>query len=221
MHRVREAFGWLLAAAVLSIGFVPILADETPPATTRIKIDGRSTDWVDRPVVGQDSLADAEPGCIELGTVRAFVNRNALYFLIELDVTDRACEQFDIEFSADHRTLLLSWSPGGDRGFLGDVSHGYEAIGEAAFSEIALGQNLEGRIDLCGTSALPTVSVCMPYEPWSALAAKGRLGGRVTSGSPGKARLSSMKSMRRLEDPRDRQPPKTRSGFRRGGPGIS
>jgi len=53
MHRVREAFGWLLAAAVLSIGFVPILADETH----RLQLESRS-------------MAAAPIGSIERSSVR-------------------------------------------------------------------------------------------------------------------------------------------------------
>jgi hypothetical protein len=122
-------------------------AQDDTAVVTAIEIDGNPSDWVDRPLAGRDSTMDAEAGCVELGTGYAFVNRNALYLLIETHGEDRSCVQFDIEILADRRMILLSWSPGNDAAFAGDVTHDYVAIGETQFSQIALGTHLEARID--------------------------------------------------------------------------
>ncbi|GEM_PF-1615467 len=173
MHRCRG-----LVTAVLLCGCGVLVAFAAMASTeTSIIIDGKSTEWGDRPIAGTDSVHDARDGCHELGSGYAFVNHHALYFLIETAGTDGACVQFDITIQADARQLLLSWSPGDDCAHIGDVTSEYEAIGDARLSSLALGPHLEARIDLRDVGSPEYVSLrsvhamagsCCDWPAWHA-----------------------------------------------------
>lgn len=149
MQRDRcQGLGWLVVLAFF-IGCIGTgFADDADPIVTSITIDGEAGDWDGRAVAAHDSQTDAEESCYDLGTGYAFVNRDALYFLIELTDPEATCEQFDIEIRADSRTLLLSWRPGSKSAYVGDITSGYEGIGDTQFSMLAIKSALEGRIDL-------------------------------------------------------------------------
>lgn len=145
------------------------------PAITDITIDGDPSDWVDREVLLDDPAGDAEDGFLDLTTGYAFVNQNSLYFLVETVDPEEPFVQFDLEFQADNRRLLISWSSGQPEGFIGDVTSGYEQVGPTTDSIFALGFALEGRVDL-GDMGSPEslnltqirvmVGECCEYPAW-------------------------------------------------------
>jgi hypothetical protein len=112
-----------------------------PPATTRITIDGKADDWQSRLVVADDPAGDAEAGFLDLTHGYAFVNQDALYFLIEVVDPAATMVQFDIQFQASDQGYQISWAPGQLNGSLGGV-------GTITRSQFAFGPALEGRVDL-------------------------------------------------------------------------
>ena len=112
------------------------------PTQTNIVIDGKGDDWVDRAEFQDDSVGDAEAGFLDLSKGYAFVNQNALYFLITTVDPAAPFVQFDIQFKADEQTYQVSWNPGSRFGYLSNIS------GEIYNSQFAYATALEGRIDL-------------------------------------------------------------------------
>ena len=115
---------------------------------TRITIDGQGADWLGRPVLLDDPAGDTEEGFLDLTTGYAFVNQHALYLLVETVDFNAPFVQFDLEFQVGARRLLISVTRGATSGYLGDITAGYQPIGELAKSTFAFGPALECRIDL-------------------------------------------------------------------------
>jgi streptogramin lyase len=162
--------------------YLPVVCSEfdptQPPATeTRIVIDGQADDWSDRPTLFTDPIGDAEDDCLDLTAGSAFVNRNALYLLVETVDENATVVQFDMVFQADTQTLLVSWAPGQSNGYIGDVTDGYQPIGPTSDSAFAFGPALEGRVDLRDLGSPESVSIiqinvmvgeCCDHPAWRA-----------------------------------------------------
>jgi len=145
------------------------------PAVTHITVDGSGEDWSGRAWLQADPAGDAEEGFLDLTRASAFVNRDALYLLIETAQPQGALVQFDLEFQAGPRRLLISWAPGQPEGFVADVTGEYRPVGPASASTFALGASLEGRVALSDlgnheTAVLAQVRVmvgeCCNYPAW-------------------------------------------------------
>ncbi|MBN1148856.1 MAG: FecR domain-containing protein [Anaerolineales bacterium] len=122
---------------------------QTPEAETKILIDGNASDWSGQAAVSEDMVGDAESGFLDLASGYAFINQQALYFLLETVDPEAGFVQFDIELQADDRLLMLSWQPGSATAYLADISGGgWQGIGDASRSRFAFGPALEARIDL-------------------------------------------------------------------------
>ena len=162
----------------------PAVAAAAPTATleplteTHITIDGQADDWAGHPMLLDDPSGDAEKGFLDLTSAYAFVNQNALYFLVKTVDQQASFVQFGLEFQADDRRLQILWKPGDDpTGWLGDVTNDYIFIGVAEKSAFAFGPALEGRVDLSDMGAPKTLNLteinvivgeCCPQPAWRA-----------------------------------------------------
>lgn len=142
---------------------------------TQITIDGRADDWVGRAVLHNDPIGDAEAGFLDLTTGHAFVNQNALYFLVKTVDASAPFVQFDIFIQAGEREFLLSWRPGQAQGALADITAEFEFIGLTTNSAFAFGPALEARVDLRDLSLPETLNLieinvmvgeCCEYPAW-------------------------------------------------------
>ena len=145
---------------------------------TQISIDGRTEDWVNRTALLDDPAGDAEQGYLDLTIGYAFVNQNALYFLVESVDPAAPFVQFDMQFQVGSRILQISWAPGQQTGFLCDVTSGWKPIGEIHRSQFAFDPALEGRVDLHdmeSPTSLNLISInvmageCCNYPEWRAV----------------------------------------------------
>lgn len=149
----------LLLMGVESTSASYVQQDETEPPITQITIDGDPSDWVDRELLLDDPAGDAKEGFLDLTTGYAFVNQNALYFLIETVDHEAALIQFDIFFQVDERQFQISWNPGSSTGYISDITSGYENLGGTIFSTFALGPAFEGRVDLLDMGSPESISL--------------------------------------------------------------
>ncbi len=116
---------------------------------THIRIDGKLDDWAEREVLIKDPPGDTNHvDMLDFENFYAFINQQALYFMIE--VVDPLAEvvQIDIHLITDERRINISWKPGETIGFMGDETNVYSAIGPTEFSSFSWGSVLEARIDL-------------------------------------------------------------------------
>ena len=119
------------------------------PSITSITIDGEGDDWQGRDIITDDPIGDAEAGFLDFGKGYAFVNQDALYFLIETPDTEAEFELFDMNFQAADRVMQITWFPGQEGMKIVDWSSGSpKDFGLVKNSSFALGSYLEGRIDL-------------------------------------------------------------------------
>ena len=142
----------------------PASAQPTPPAPsanqTRILVDGKVDDWAGRPVLFDDPAGDVEELAPDLGTGRAFVNRHALYILVEARGTAVDPETlFQIDVQADARRLRLLVAPRRTQGFLADITTGFRGLGNMPNSAFAFGPALEGRVDLRDLGSPESISL--------------------------------------------------------------
>jgi len=143
----------------------PAVATAAPTATleplteTHITIDGQADDWAGRPMLLDDPSGDAEKGFLDLTSAYAFVNQNALYFLVKTVDQQAPFVHFDLVFQADDRRLQIGWKPGDPTGWLGDVTNDYIFKGDAKKSAFAFGPALEGRVDLSDMGAPKTINL--------------------------------------------------------------
>jgi len=79
---------------------------------TTIEIDGLANDWQDRTLYINDKSGDALEGFLDLTNGYAFVNQDALYFLIEIKDADQSFSQIDINIKADGDRYKIFWKPG-------------------------------------------------------------------------------------------------------------
>jgi hypothetical protein len=123
------------------------------PGETRITVDGQADDWTGRDPIFEDPAGDSEPGCLDLTTIYAFTNRDALYLLVEFDDPALEVEQFDIDIQRDEKKYLVSWAPGSPVGGVGEVTGDGETdfklvfVGDTVWSSFVLDDVFEARID--------------------------------------------------------------------------
>jgi hypothetical protein len=106
------------------------------------------------------------------------VNRDALYFLVDSADPSAPFVQFDIVFQTDSKMLQISWGPGQEQAFLGDVTSGWSPIGNIERSKFAFGPVLEGRVDLLDVGSPVSLNLlfvnvmagdCCEYPAWRAV----------------------------------------------------
>jgi len=145
--RLRTAIavlGFLLI--VVSGAALPLCAQDED--TTDIVIDGDISDWSDDVSIIPDSAYDEEPGYLGFVEGRAFLNQNALYFIVELEDASKPYAQFDLFIGVGSLDYLISWPPGSPEGYRADVTDGFQEIGPTEYSRFAYDSCLEVRIDL-------------------------------------------------------------------------
>jgi len=79
-----------------------------PSNITQIAVDGSLSDWVGRKTIFEDPPGDGEAGFLDLTKGFAFVNKNALYILIETADPKASFVQFDIIIDAGTKRVLIS-----------------------------------------------------------------------------------------------------------------
>ncbi len=171
------------APGTASTAAMPADSQAPPSNETRLLVDGRTDDWVDRSVLLADALGDAEAGFPDLTTGYAFVNQNALYVLVELGNAglpfdfSEPFESFEFRFQAGARELWVAWSPLWGRGPFSvvDITAGWEQIGETTYSSFAFDTALEARIDLRGLGSSESITLtevgvrvgeCCEFPEW-------------------------------------------------------
>ena len=122
---------------------VAAVDEQAEPGITEIIIDGKPDDWEGRPLLQKDEEGD---GDFDLLAGYAFVNQDALYFMIEVADPSALFNQFDLKFQADNRRILISWTPG-QNGFMSDETNN-KSMGETSLSSFHLGSVVEARVDL-------------------------------------------------------------------------
>ena len=141
---------------------VPVLVEETliptqtivttpqgEPEVTSITIDGQADDWQGREIITDDPIGDAEAGFLDFGNGYAFINQDALYFLVEIADAEAEFQLFDMQFVVGSSFLQITWSPGQYGLSISYLSSGVPGnFGYATNSSFAYGPNLEGRIAL-------------------------------------------------------------------------
>ena len=82
-------------------------------------------------------------------SIRAFVNRDALYVLIE-GAVGRGTSEIELDFMIDGRRVRYGWepNPNWNEPWRADITTEWVDLGAARMSEFALGEAFEGRIDL-------------------------------------------------------------------------
>ena len=115
---------------------------------TNIEIDGISKDWEDRTLYISDDSDDSLSGYLDLTNGYAFVNQDALYFIVEAKDPDKSFSQIDINISADEDNYKIFWKPGNFGSYIGINEQEYIKFEPTIYSSIAYVQVLEGRIDL-------------------------------------------------------------------------
>ena len=128
--------------------WVPVLA--TPVAATSDPtpaIDAEPGDWAAQSVLFEDQVGDSAVASPDLTAGRAFLGPDALYLLVEAVERDASFQQFEIEFEVGSWRLSINRAPGGEAGFLADVTEDWRGIGNTSFSTFSFGTALEGRID--------------------------------------------------------------------------
>jgi len=141
------------AVAVLGVFVIAISGAVLPLCaqdanTTDIVIDGDISDWPDDVSIIPDSAYDEEPGLLGFIEGRAFLNQNALYFVVELEDASKPYAQFDLFVGVGSIDYLISWPPGSPEGYRADVTDGFQEIGPTQYSLFAYDSSLEVRIDL-------------------------------------------------------------------------
>ena len=106
------------------------------PNVTEITVDGLADDWTNRQLVFACPEGDVEEGFIDLTDGYAFVNQNALYFMVETTDPDARVEAFYIRVSSGGTETGFVWRPSDP------------AAGLPQNSTLSLGEVFEGRIDL-------------------------------------------------------------------------
>ena len=125
---------------------VPLCAQSAN--TTGIVIDGDISDWPDDVATRIDSAYDEAPGYLGFVGGRAFLNQNALYFIVELEDASKPYAQFDLFIGVGSIDYLISWPPGSPEGYRADVTDGFREIGPTQHSLFAYDSCLEVRVDL-------------------------------------------------------------------------
>jgi hypothetical protein len=126
-----------------------IVATPKPPVETRIRIDGKADDWAGRLGVLNDPVGDAAQGYLDITGGRAFVNRDALYLLLEFADPGAPFVLFDMMFNADDRTYQITYQPGQTGLLLTDYTTGRgEFVKYLENSKAAFETAFEFRLDL-------------------------------------------------------------------------
>jgi len=143
-----------------------------------LAIDGSGEDWADRAVLQNDPAGDAEEGFLDLTSGYAFINDEALLFLVEFADPQAPYVHFDIVFETGSNEYLCSADPGSSQAYCGDItSGGWQDMGPTEYSHFAIGEALEGRFDLREFGAtegyqLKEINVmvgeCCNYPEWRA-----------------------------------------------------
>ena len=139
--------------AVLSVFLIAVSGAVLPLSaqnanTTEIAIDGDISDWSDDVSIMPDSAYDEEPGYLGFVEGRAFLNQDALYFIVQLEDASKPFAQFDLFIGVGSIDYLISWPPGSPEGYRADVTDGFQEIGPTQYSLLAYDSSLEVRIDL-------------------------------------------------------------------------
>jgi len=148
-----------------------------PDIGSGITIDGSMQDWAEREPLDIDPIGDGEAEYLDLTTGYAFLTKDALVFAMEADNSSMPFENIDILIEVDDREVQISWSPGNQTGFMGEITSGWIDLGETRYSEFAFDTSFEGRIGLTdlgspGKIRLHDVNVmigeCCEFPAWRA-----------------------------------------------------
>ena len=115
---------------------------------TNIEIDGLASDWENRTLYISDRSGDSMAGFLDLTNGYAFVNQDALYFLVETADPDQSFSQIDINIKADGNDYKIFWKPGDFGSYVGVNEDNYLLFEPTVYTQIAYVKVVEGRIDL-------------------------------------------------------------------------
>jgi len=116
---------------------------------TDIVIDGKGDDWIGRNVLNADPIGDSLEGYLDVAEGFAFVNRDAVYLMLELVDTAAPFVLFDMSFEGDGKPFQITWQPGQTSMVVVDWSSGTgKRIGRTRNTQVVYADVLEVRIDL-------------------------------------------------------------------------
>ena len=120
-----------------------------PTKITNIVIDGQPDDWSGREFPVSDPPTDGTSGYLEIVAGTIFLNRDAVYFMLEFADPTASFVLFDINIQVDGKPLQIGWQPGQMKVLKVDWSSGEgKRLGWTENTTYAFESVLEGRIDL-------------------------------------------------------------------------
>ena len=124
--------------------------EKAEPAVTGITIDGDPSDWENYEILFTDPEGDDQGGDFDIAVVRAFINNQFLYMLIETYEPPTEYIQIDFDLMAGNRHFIASFKPVKESpASLGEIiSDQFNSIGEIAGSSSAFDQALEFKVPL-------------------------------------------------------------------------
>jgi len=154
---------------------VPELDQDEPP-TTQITIDGNPSDWESYEVLVTDPEGDHLGGGFDIAAIRAFVNDQFLYILIDTYVTPEDYEVLDMDILLGDKEFIINSSPhNGNTMFMGEIvddewiDHGEVVGGSIAANEgieVKLPLSLFGEKQSLELRIRPTGGVCCEWPDW-------------------------------------------------------
>ena len=124
--------------------------EEPELTTTQITINGDPSDWKNYEILFTDLEGDNQGGGFDIAVVRAFINDQYLYILIETYEPPTEYIQIDFDLKAGKRHFIVSFKPiKNSPASLGEIiSNQANYIGEVAESLCAFDQALEFKVPL-------------------------------------------------------------------------
>ncbi len=102
----------LVDSLTRAAGNVPALDIES--GSTYLAIDGQADDWASRPVGVADPAGDNDAGYADLRAGRAFLNRDALYVLVDFDPGNEPIGNLQGYIHTPAQRFYFGWEPGSD-----------------------------------------------------------------------------------------------------------
>jgi hypothetical protein len=126
-----------------------------------ITIDGNPADWENYEMLTTDPAGDNQGGGFDITAVRAFMNDQFLYVLIETDHPAADYKQVDLNFTTGDKNYVVTVDPRENTpGWMGDATGGeWKDIGELAGGQSAVGEAIEYKMPLANLGNPPAISL--------------------------------------------------------------
>ncbi|MBI9045524.1 MAG: hypothetical protein JEZ06_13625 [Anaerolineaceae bacterium] len=114
-----------------------------------VNIDGDGSDWLNRVVVTMDQIGEVPDGLLDFTNSYAFMEDEALYFLIEVDDPNARVSQFKVHLQTESDKISITVCPWGTNGAIlaGVGGENQRYVGETEYSHFGFYPSFEGKID--------------------------------------------------------------------------